>query len=153
MPSVSRRKRYKLQFGPYQTPRFRYGSVVRDRARGEVRIVGLSSGRIPWPVYQCGNHKSPVLYQGLARAVKREAANAIMYWWGWVLNPSLVGARHLTYRTRTKARFASGKPTPRRRPFEALWKRLGGCRAPSSGVRRSPPASWARSSQPPPEKQ
>ncbi|MCI0357333.1 MAG: hypothetical protein L0211_02470 [Planctomycetaceae bacterium] len=45
MPSA----RYKL-LGKYRTPTFRYGQRVDDERRGEVRIVGLSAGRIPWPV-------------------------------------------------------------------------------------------------------
>jgi len=39
--------RYKL-LGKYRTPTFRYGQRVDDERRGEVRIVGLSSGHIPW---------------------------------------------------------------------------------------------------------
>ena len=39
--------RFKLHFGPYRTPRFKYGAVVQDALRGEVKIVGLTAGRIP----------------------------------------------------------------------------------------------------------
>lgn len=42
--------RFKLRYDPYATPRFRYGSVVEDAGRGEVVIVALSNGRIPWPL-------------------------------------------------------------------------------------------------------
>ena len=42
--------RLKLRYGPYRTPRFRYGSVVECAMQGDVRIVGLSNGRIPWPL-------------------------------------------------------------------------------------------------------
>jgi hypothetical protein len=42
--------RYKLLFGPYRAPRFRVGQAVRCEVRGEARLVGLSEGRIPWPV-------------------------------------------------------------------------------------------------------
>ena len=45
--------RVKLLFGPYRTPRFRPGRVVTDEVRDrDVVIVGVSDGRIPWPVGQ-----------------------------------------------------------------------------------------------------
>jgi hypothetical protein len=37
---------YKLHFGPYRTPRFKYGAKVECEARGEVRIVKLTDARI-----------------------------------------------------------------------------------------------------------
>jgi len=77
MPS----SRYKL-LGNYHTPKFRYGQTVDDERRGEVRIVGLSAGRIPWPIGQQGAAKSLVLYRDLAKAVRRESVVAIRYWWG-----------------------------------------------------------------------
>jgi FkbM family methyltransferase len=33
---------------PARPPRFRYGSIKRCSLRGDVRIVGLNNGRIPW---------------------------------------------------------------------------------------------------------
>ena len=42
--------RHRLLFGPYRTPVFKYGDVVICESRGQVEIVGLSGGRIPWPV-------------------------------------------------------------------------------------------------------
>ncbi len=42
--------RVKLHFGPYRTQRFKYGGIVQGAARGEVKIVGLTAGRIPWPI-------------------------------------------------------------------------------------------------------
>jgi hypothetical protein len=39
--------RFKLLFGPYQKPRFRYGKVVFCEARGEVTICGLTDAPIP----------------------------------------------------------------------------------------------------------
>ena len=41
--------RHRLRLGPYRTPRYRYGSVVTCEMRGDVRVVGTSNGRIPWP--------------------------------------------------------------------------------------------------------
>ena len=38
--------RFKLRFGPYRTPRFRYGCTLRCELRGELVVCGLtSSGR------------------------------------------------------------------------------------------------------------
>jgi hypothetical protein len=37
-------ERFKLRYGPYKTPRFKYGKKVQDEWRGEVKIVGLSAG-------------------------------------------------------------------------------------------------------------
>jgi transposase-like protein len=72
----------RLLFGPYRAPRFRYGSVVMDEARGEVVICGLSAGRIPWPIGRLGPNKSPVVYAGLAKAVRQESVAAVAFWWG-----------------------------------------------------------------------
>jgi hypothetical protein len=70
--------RHKLHFGPYRTPRFKYGAKVECELRGEVTIGNLSNGRIQWPMYR----KSLVLYKDLARAVRREASIAVQHWWG-----------------------------------------------------------------------
>ena len=37
--------RFKLYFGPYATPRFRYGQRVWCHYRGWVKIVGLTDGK------------------------------------------------------------------------------------------------------------
>src|SRR5687768_18529976 len=74
--------RHKLHFGPYRTPLFRIGQRVEDERRGLVRIVGISDGRIPWPIGYGPGGRSLVLYRGLARAVRRECAAAVMHWWG-----------------------------------------------------------------------
>jgi hypothetical protein len=74
--------RHRLHFGPYRTPRFRLGQNVEDVRRGLVRIVGMSDGPIPWPIGQTQRAKSLVLYRGLARAVRRESAAAVAYWFG-----------------------------------------------------------------------
>jgi hypothetical protein len=33
----------------YRTPRFEYGEVVTCEMRGDVKMVGLTAARIPWP--------------------------------------------------------------------------------------------------------
>ena len=76
--------RYALHFGPYQTPRFRYGQRVECEVRGEVEIVGLSAGHIPWPLGRVdGNsNRALVIYKGLGKAIRQESATAICHWWG-----------------------------------------------------------------------
>jgi hypothetical protein len=49
-PPVTDEDRFKLRFGPYQTPVFRYGDTAFCEVRGEVILCGLTAGRIPWPV-------------------------------------------------------------------------------------------------------
>ena len=69
--------------GPYRAPRFRYGQTVLCEARGQVRIVGLSSGCIPWPLAALPGHQKAgfVLCADLTRAVQTESSRAICYWW------------------------------------------------------------------------
>ena len=76
------RKRFQLHFGPYRTPSFRYSAKVQDEVRGEVSIVGLTDAPIPWPVGKTTRAKSLVVYKNLAKAVKRESAQAVAHWWG-----------------------------------------------------------------------
>ncbi len=85
---MDKQLRYKLHFGPYQTPRFKLGQVVICEARGQVRIAKISQGRIPWPVGQKGRAQSLVLYRDLVKAVRKEANLAVQYWWG--VGPSAV---------------------------------------------------------------
>jgi hypothetical protein len=69
--------------GTYRTPRFRYGNSVRCEVRGEVVIVGLSDGPIPWLVGERRRGRPClVVYRGLARAVRRQAEQAVAHWWG-----------------------------------------------------------------------
>jgi hypothetical protein len=78
--------RQQLLFGPYKTPRFRYGSVVMCELRGVVKLAGLREVPIPWPVGRRvgarGSSRGLVLCGVLARAVRQEASLAVAYWWG-----------------------------------------------------------------------
>src|SRR4051794_22616585 len=65
--------RYRLLKGPYRTPRWRSGRVVMDEVRGEVTVVGLTAGRIPWPVGKRGRAKAPVVAAGPAQAANPSA--------------------------------------------------------------------------------
>lgn len=77
--SISRKPR----FGPYVAPGLRYGRTAIDACSGEVITVGLSAGRIPWPLGRLnGNsNRALIVYGALARAVRRESASAVAYWW------------------------------------------------------------------------
>jgi hypothetical protein len=89
MPDVDR---HKLHFGPYHTRRFKYGAKVECESHGEVKIVGLTAARIPWPLARRSRgNSSPVLFGSLAKAVRREAACAVAHWWG--VCPASAGRR------------------------------------------------------------
>ena len=78
-------ERFKLRFGPYKTPRFSYGATVQCEVWGEVQIVGQSDGRLPWPLGRrkgTSSRASLIVYKGLAKAVSKEANQAICHWWG-----------------------------------------------------------------------
>jgi hypothetical protein len=81
--SMHEHDRFKLLFGPYRTPRFKYGDVVTCEMRGDVKIVGLTAARILWPKCRTGKRsRAIILYGALAEAVRRESAQAVEYWWG-----------------------------------------------------------------------
>jgi len=51
--------------------------------RGELKIVGISDARIPWPLATVARgEKSLVVYDDLARAMYRESVTAICHWVG-----------------------------------------------------------------------
>lgn len=113
-------ERFRLRYGPYRTPRFRYGIVVQDEVRGDVRIVTLSDARIPWPrgrrVGSQDTNRGLVVYGALLKALRLESNQAVAYWWG------------VTGQTVTAWRNALGikRPTPgeielRRAHFDEPW--------------------------------
>lgn len=75
-------ERFRLRYGPYRAPRFRYGKIVKDARKGEVKIVGISDAPIPWPIGLKFASRSPVLYGALIRAVCRESNQAVARAWG-----------------------------------------------------------------------
>jgi hypothetical protein len=79
---VNPNDRVKLRYGPYKTPRFKYGDVVFCERAGEVTLCGLSKGRIPWPMCRRGKVWAIALYGALVKAVRRESGVAVQYWWG-----------------------------------------------------------------------
>lgn len=113
---------HELRYGPYASPRNRYGSTVTDAARGDVVVVALSAGRILWPLGRVkGNsNRALILYGDLARAVRSESASAVAFWWG------------VTAQTVTRWRKALGVvgPTDGEREVRSEhglrnWKRVG----------------------------
>jgi hypothetical protein len=74
-------ERFRL-LGTYRTPRFRIGQRVCCQVRGEVIITGMTDTPIPWPIGKVGRGRSPVVYKGLAKAIRRESNLAVCHWWG-----------------------------------------------------------------------
>jgi hypothetical protein len=71
--------------GNYATPAFQIGQRVECALRGEVEVVGLSAGPIPWPIGRVpprGRQRFLIVFADLAEAVRRESAEAVLHWWG-----------------------------------------------------------------------
>lgn len=143
-PSV----RFKLH-GTYATPRFRIGERVECEVRGEVTIVGVSDGRIPWPRTRVPGGYPLVIYKGLARALRVESVQAIAYHWGVTRERvgawrKQLGIVHTQTEGTSKLRSAYLK-TPKGRKIQKLaWakardperrRKIGAARA---GIPRSP---------------
>lgn len=79
---MSKVDHYKLRFGPYATPRYRYGRTVTCLIRGKVTITGLTDAPIPWPTCRPRSSPAIILFGALARAVRREANQAVARAWG-----------------------------------------------------------------------
>jgi len=60
--------------GEYETLRFDCGDVVECARRGEVRIVGLSSAPIPWPIGHRDEHRARRLKWSIQGAAARAEA-------------------------------------------------------------------------------
>jgi hypothetical protein len=111
--------RFKLHFGPYRTPRFKLGAIVADEIRGEVKVIGVSDARIPWPLAFNWAQRSIVVYGPLTRAIRRESVQAVAYWFGIsvekvrLIRRALGVPAHNDGTTRLRKRFAE-TPTFRR---------------------------------------
>lgn len=76
-------ERFKLLHGPYAPPALIRGDMVDCEYRGcEVKVGGLTDGRIPWPRLLKGGTPALIVCGDLARAVRCESELAISYWWG-----------------------------------------------------------------------
>jgi hypothetical protein len=71
-PSLSRR---------YITPVTAIDVKVRCEVRGLVRIVGMTTAPIPWPIGEAKGEGTLILYKGLTSALRSEAPAAVAYWW------------------------------------------------------------------------
>lgn len=121
-------KRLQLRFGPYRTPRFRYGSIVHCEALGQVEIIRLSDGRIPWPKGRKvgGTAHGFVLYRDLAKAVRNEAGLVVCHWWGVSMNAV---TQSTWRRAKAKGTHAFGPSTT---------ARIGGCQTERLGDVQDP---------------
>jgi len=77
---------FRLLFGPYKTPVFRYGDGAFCELHGDIILCGLTDAPIPWPTgkkRQKGSRaRAIVLCGALVEAVRRESAQAVAHWWG-----------------------------------------------------------------------
>jgi hypothetical protein len=74
-------ERFKLLYGPYRSPKYRLGDKLPCEYVGrEVKVIGISDGRIPWP---CARRpRSLILCGELIRAVRAESVLSVAYHWG-----------------------------------------------------------------------
>jgi hypothetical protein len=74
--------RHKLHYGPYEMPRTWLGRKLFCEIRGRVPVKRISAGRISWPQTIVARNRAFIVCGDLVRALRREAATAICYWWG-----------------------------------------------------------------------
>jgi len=79
---MPRRSATRLRFGPYTPLRYQRGDALYCEVRGETTVVGLTAGRIPWPIGKFGRRRAIIVCGDLVRALKREAACAVIRSWG-----------------------------------------------------------------------
>jgi hypothetical protein len=84
---------------------------------GELEIVGLHAGPIPWPIGKRGHIRAIILYSDLAKAVRLEAGVAIQRWWGVNANTVNKWRRALGVVGQTTA----GTTELRREHFDQPW--------------------------------
>ena len=73
--------RHQLLIGPYRSSRCRLGKKLFCEIRGWLPLRRISPGRIPWPQTIVGRNRAFILCGDLVKAVRRESAVAISYWW------------------------------------------------------------------------
>jgi len=66
-----------LRFGPYLTPVVAPGVVVECEVRGLVKVVGMSTAPIRWPIGERDGETGLVVFKALARAVRQETPEAV----------------------------------------------------------------------------
>ena len=78
---MSRSAPFKLLFGPYNPPAVRLGQIVHCTIRGDLEVVGISAGPIPWPLGRRppkGRQRSLIVMGGLEEAIRLESAGAVV---------------------------------------------------------------------------
>jgi hypothetical protein len=126
-----------LQYGPYGTPSVIPGCYVTCLFRGVVKLAGLSTAAIPWPIGEKDGERALVVYRGLARALTCKPAEGIAAAWGVPLDA--VKQWQATLRPKPER-----KPPPKRKlnmtaagpPWMITWC----CR---SAILKSPPKRLA----------
>jgi hypothetical protein len=134
-------ERTKLLFGPYRVPKCRVGGSLVCRMRGKVRVTGIMDAPMQWP-YTPRSRKCPrpsvIVCGDLVRALRRESATAIAYWWGvsictvWRWRISL-GVEQFTEGTRDLCR----RWLPEKLDEEALQNQKKALRSPECMAKRA----------------
>lgn len=80
-------ERFKLLFGPYQSPRVRLHDELFCRVRnGPMVVYGWSDAPIPWPMTRTlgrrGGAPTIIVCDDLVRALEQESNIAVQHWWG-----------------------------------------------------------------------
>jgi hypothetical protein len=118
-----------LTAGPYVSPIAVPGVNVTCELRGMVKIVGLSSGPILWPIGLKDGERRLIIYKGLATALRNETAQAVARNWNIPLGTAKAWQQQLAA-VDEQNRPPAKKPKPPKR------KKL---RKPNRNVRR-----WSR---------
>src|SRR6476659_8840034 len=74
--------RFRLVGGPYVTPKYRIGQVVRCAVRGPVTVKSYTNALIPWPRGIARRAPSLIVCGELLRALRTESNLALCHWWG-----------------------------------------------------------------------
>ena len=132
--------RFKLLHGPYRCPRCRIGSKLFCEVRGWVPVRAMSDGRIVWPMTanKRNGRRFFIICGGLAKAVRRESAIAICYWWGVTPQTVSVWRKALGVGQYTEGTLRLHRNwTPERLPPEAREKALANSMRPEVIARRA----------------
>jgi hypothetical protein len=113
--------RFQFLFGPYHAPSCHVGQRVRCLVRGAVVVVGLSDAPVPCPLCRAGKWRVPVMYKGLARAVRQESELAVAHGWGVGVGATTAGTSRLRrgHFAEPWAQAARAKAHAKRRDAEA----------------------------------
>lgn len=130
--------RHKLHFGPYNAPRLRLGQEIECSVRGNVTVIGVSAGRIRWPLCRPHTVTALLVCGDLEKAVRRESAAVVAHWWGvgWTtvrrwrralgvvrFNAGTVKLRKAGYNdTKRSKKISASKTGKARPPLAAEWK-------------------------------